>query len=178
MKTTRRIIYIFFLIAIIWIGYWAIFPNNSPAWTGFGPYDEEILGSRAKTLWDWLDLLLVPILLALGAWLLSQMDKETEETVEADRQKQNLLNTYFNQMTELLLKHDLRSSNPGDEVRNVGRTRTLSVLRGLDPVRKTEVLQFLYESQLISKEPIIRLTGANLRDAKLDSAVLLSLIHI
>jgi len=172
MKMIRVILALFFCAAVVMIGYWAIFPSSSPEWTGFGPYGETKLGTRAKTLWDWLDLLLIPILLAIGAWLLSQVEKETKEKVEADRQKQQLLNTYVEQMTSLLLTHQLRSSAQSSEVRDIARTKTLSVFRRLDKSRKAEVLQFLYESKLISKNPVVRLVGAKISGAALDGAVL------
>jgi uncharacterized protein YjbI with pentapeptide repeats len=172
MKVMRVLFIVLFCGAIIMIGYWAVFPGSSPEWTGFGPYDEKSMPPRSKTLWDWLALLLIPILLAIGAWLLSHVEKETEKKIESDRQKQTMLNTYFDQMTELLLTHKLRLSVQGSEVRDIARTKTLAIFRGLDQGRKTTVLQFLYESNLISKNPIICLNGARLNGADLDYAVL------
>jgi hypothetical protein len=78
MKYAKVIILTIVLILLISIGYWAVMPNNAPEWVGFGPYDENLSGPRAKTLWDWLDLLIVPTFLALGAWFLSITQKESE----------------------------------------------------------------------------------------------------
>jgi uncharacterized membrane protein len=48
-------------------------------WTGFGDYrDPSGNYQRAKTFWDWLELLIVPITLAIGAWLLNRTDKDHE----------------------------------------------------------------------------------------------------
>jgi hypothetical protein len=44
--------------------------GNAPAWTGFG-------GEPAKTLWDWLQLLIVPAVLALGALWFNYTQKNT-----------------------------------------------------------------------------------------------------
>jgi len=35
--------------------------------------------SSAKTLWDWLQLLIVPIILAIGGFWLNQMQKSREQ---------------------------------------------------------------------------------------------------
>jgi hypothetical protein len=52
------------VVALIVKGY-------SLSWTGFGPsVNEESEPVPPKKLWDWLDLLIVPVFLALGAWLL------------------------------------------------------------------------------------------------------------
>ena len=62
-------------------------------------------------------------------------------------------------------------TGPEDEVRKIARVRTLTVLLGLDPIRKRSALQFLYGSGLIDKDqPIIELQGAKLREADLRHA--------
>jgi uncharacterized protein YjbI with pentapeptide repeats len=74
-------------------------------------------------------------------------------------------------MSELLLEKKLRDSAEEDEVRKIARVRTLTVLRGLDPIRKASVIQFLYESSLIGKDKcIIGLLGADLSGADLIDA--------
>jgi uncharacterized protein YjbI with pentapeptide repeats len=45
-------------------------------------------------------------------------------------------------------------------------------LRILDGSRKAQTIQFLYESGLISKNPIVQLNGANLRRAEFSGATL------
>ncbi len=159
--------------------YWVVFPNNSPTWTGFGAYDEKVTGPRAKTLWDWMKLLLIPAMLAIGAWWLNKSEKEaeqktalqranTEREIETDRQRQATLETYLDRMTNLLLEKGLRASREDDNVRTIARSHTLAVLRSLDGERKGQVIQFLYESGLISEAGTIDLTGANLRGINLN----------
>jgi uncharacterized protein YjbI with pentapeptide repeats len=63
----------------------------------------------------------------------------------------NLLEAYIDQISELLLKERLLESKPDDVVRNIARTRTLKVLRGLDGEEKGILIQFLYEAGLITK---------------------------
>ena len=75
-------------------------------------------------------------------------------------------------MSELLLHEKLRDSAEEDEVRNVARVRTLTVLLRLDANRKSNVLQFLYELGLINKdESIIDLRTVRLRASDLDRVI-------
>ena len=107
------------------IVYWAIWADNSPPWTGFGAYDEETQGARAKTLWDWMELLIVPLAVAVGAAVISYFQKRTEldvakkereneREIASDRQMQATLEAYYDRMTELLLEHKLRTSASGE----------------------------------------------------------------
>ena len=170
MKNINAFLGITTIIFALIIGYWAIMPNTAPAWTGFGAYDEQVQGARAKTLWDWLDLLVVPIFLAVGAYLLSLVQKESEENIELDRQRQNTLDTYISQISTLLLEKKLRTSRAGSEVRGLARTYTRVALRNLDGNRKVGVLQFLSEAELIAKDPIISLLGTDLTNSDLSNS--------
>src|SRR5215208_6543491 len=73
-------------------------------------------------------------------------------------------------MNTLLLEHNLRHSEEDSGVRTLARARTLTVLGRLDPSRKSAVLQFLAEAQLIQRFekrlPIITLSDADLRDVE------------
>jgi uncharacterized protein YjbI with pentapeptide repeats len=141
-------------------------------------------GFLNKSLWDWLQLLFVPILLTIGGFWLNQIQKSREEKttqergqierqIANDNQREAALQVYIDKMSELLLEKDLRGSAQDDEVRKIARVRTLTILLHLDVdgVRKRRVLHFLYESDLIEKEkPIISLDGADLRWADLHRA--------
>ncbi len=132
-----------------------------------------------KTLWDWMALLLIPGVFAIGAYLLNKSTKAHEDriadkraTVEQelakDLQRQNSLEAYFDKMTDLLLRNGLRTSCDGDEVRSIARTRTLTVLREIDGKRRGHVLQFLYELNLISGDkPILDMSFADLSEINL-----------
>jgi uncharacterized protein YjbI with pentapeptide repeats len=75
-------------------------------------------------------------------------------------------------MSTLLLERNLRRSEEDSEVRTLARARTLTVLGRLDPDRKTAVMQFLVEAELVQsvkgREPLISLSGADLSGAKKD----------
>ena len=160
-------------------------------WEWVGVVDRKT--GEIKTLWDWMNLLLVPFVLAAGAYLFNKSEKaherkiaeqqrenervlaakraEAELEISKDKQQQTALESYFDKMTDLLLDKGLRTSGEDDEVRTIARTRTLTVLRGLDGNRRGQVLQFLYEAGLITgQNPIIDLSFADLRKIDLPYA--------
>jgi hypothetical protein len=56
---------------LIYIGY-------SLPWTGFGPRRT----GDPKTLWEWLQLLVIPTMLALGVFWLNQRQKQHEDQIQ------------------------------------------------------------------------------------------------
>lgn len=124
-------------------------------------------GFEGKTFWDWMELLLIPFFLAGGAFFLNRSERNNEREIATDRQQETALQSYLDRMTELLLEKKLLTAEE-DEVRNVARIRTLTVLRGLDGFRKALVVRFLYEAKLIVGEnPVVILKGADLQEINL-----------
>jgi uncharacterized protein YjbI with pentapeptide repeats len=149
--------------------------SASLGWTGF----------RGKTLWDLLQLLIVPLVLVGIGFLFEMQQAEREErraraerNLAEQRAQDEALQAYLDEMGSLLLAKDgLRESKERSEERTLARARTLTVLGRLDPGRKTALIQFLVEANLIQsvegKAPIITLSGANLIKADLSEANLL-----
>jgi uncharacterized protein YjbI with pentapeptide repeats len=141
---------------------------------------EEI--QPAKTLWDWLQLLIVPAILigVTFAWSFSQTrsdNKREDRRIAADRvaaeqvRQDATLQTYLDQMSGLMLHEKLLTSEKFDAVRAVARTVTLATLRRLDGERKVEVVHFLYEAGLVDKrDSRVSLFGADLVGAPLKDA--------
>jgi hypothetical protein len=86
------------------------------------------------------------------------------------------LQAYLDQMSELLIDKKLHEETaPHSDKRVTARARTLIVLSQLNGVRPGRVLQFLYETRLISREErlenrkieprLVGLSGADLRGA-------------
>jgi hypothetical protein len=138
-----------------------------------------------KTLWDWLQLLIVPVVLSLitvvFAWQqdirqdqIENKRAKAERELAKERAQDEALQAYLDQMSGLLLVRDLRTSEKGSEVRTLARARTLTALKRLDPSRKTVVMQFLVEADLVQgvdgREPVVSLSGADLGDANLSGA--------
>jgi hypothetical protein len=146
-----------------------------PRWTGF----------RGMTVRDWLDLLVVPLALVVISFLFTTQQDQRQQKIEnqraeaerelaVERAQDEALQAYLDQMSGLLLERDLRTSEKGSEVRTLARARTLTVLGRLDPSRKTALMQFLVEADLVQRvdgrDPIIGLGGADLSYANLSRA--------
>jgi uncharacterized protein YjbI with pentapeptide repeats len=127
-----------------------------------------------KTLWNWLDLLIIPVVLAIGGYWFNRQQQSREFAIAERRTQDEALQAYLNHMTELLLDHCLRTSKKGDGVRTVAWARTKTALRRLDDgAHKGRVLRFLYEAGLLNEAaPVIDLKGADLREADLRGSVL------
>jgi hypothetical protein len=124
-------------------------------------------GFETKTLWDWMELLIIPLVLAAGALYLERSERNNERAIATDRQQEAALQAYLDRMAELILKDRLRVIDT-EEIRNIARIRTLTVLRALDGRRKGDVVLFLNEAELIHvSNPIVNLGGADLTGAHL-----------
>jgi cell division protein FtsB len=114
-----------------------------PRWTGF----------RRKTVWDWLQLLIVPFVLAvIGFYFTSahftsaqeyahQLELEARRAaeareLEAQRVQNAALQTYLEGMRQLLLDKDLLASEEGSSLRAIATAQTLSSLGQMSPEGK------------------------------------------
>jgi uncharacterized protein YjbI with pentapeptide repeats len=146
-------------------------------------------GLKGKTLWDLLQLLIVPLMLvALGFLFTTQQDArqqqledqraELERAIEDQRAQQATLQAYLDQMGTLLLDRDLHGADEDSDVRRLARARTLVVLDALGSGRQNKVFRFLSETELIqartgARPPIISLKYASLRGFELQGKQLL-----
>jgi hypothetical protein len=146
-----------------------------------------------RTLWDWLELLIVPAALAIGVYWLNRRQTEREREaqaaqrerergaqaaqrereleIERERAQDEALQAYLVHMSQLPL--ELQRLGDADRAQElllqVARARTLTVLQRLDGRRKRSVLQFLTEGGLIDRSnPVIGLRGADLSGAALN----------
>jgi uncharacterized protein YjbI with pentapeptide repeats len=136
-------------------------------WTGF----------LTKTLWDWLQLLGVlgiPVMVGVGvAWFSYRQNLNASQIAE-DQQREDALQAYLDNISELLLKEHLgdlaqksRLTAEHEEARQIARARTLAVLPRLDRERKRSLLLFLYEAHLIN---LFDWNSADLTEAALHEA--------
>jgi uncharacterized protein YjbI with pentapeptide repeats len=138
-------------------------------------------GFQKKSFWDWLQLLIVPLMLALGAFYLNSAADFRDYQIAQERKQQEILTDYFSKMQGLIVETKKSKETPGSkesnseerlllEFRPTAQALTLSVLEQLDGKRKGKVITYLAESQLItadnnepSPQPEIELDGANLK---------------
>lgn len=137
---------------VLW---WALNPTKAaPAWSGFNTISPPL---SYKTLWDWLGLLIVPVLLVWGGWLLARRDKDKEEkrselerSIALDKRHQETLDMYLWRVSSLLLETSQSSqdahqlANRGFQLSSAISAQTVAVLRVLDGKRKSQVVQYLY----------------------------------
>jgi hypothetical protein len=124
------------------------------------------------TLWDWIKLLVVPAVIAAGGLWFNRQQQERELRTAERRAQDEALQAYLDQMSNMLIptkdRPSLYDENPPESLRTVARARTLTMLSRLDGDRKARVVQFLYESGLISRErPVLELSLADLSHANL-----------
>lgn len=149
-------------------------------------------GFQKKSFWDWLQLLIVPLMLALGAFYLNSAADFRDYQIAQERKQQEILTDYFSKMQGLIVEtkkiketSGYTKLHPKDEAarllpefRSTAQALTLSVLEQLDGERKGKVITYLAESQLItanndnqSSRPEIKLDGANLQKLELKDQV-------
>lgn len=147
-------------------------------WTGFGSYTTpQGEYHRARTLWDWMELALIPVALALIAYGFNEANRrresrraESQQQLETKRiqnhQEEEALQAYLDRMQELLLEKDLLKAPVGSTVCQLAHTLTQVTLKRLSPKRKAIVLGFLVTSQLVQqrdgKKRVLSLAGADL----------------
>ncbi len=163
--------YLRFNTGLDWAEWTGLRGRSFAEWVGLAEFTPPGADyQRGKTLWDWLDLLIVPFFLAIGALLFNRQEKIRELRTAKDHQQQSFLVDYLDKMSELLLKEDLfgKKANVGDPVRRVAQTRTTTVLRILDKSRRKIVIQFLRDAGLVDGLLIgAWLSGADLSDINL-----------
>jgi hypothetical protein len=131
-----------------------------------------------ETLWNWLQLLIIPAVLAIGGYWFNRQQQERELRVANQQAQDEALQAYLGQMSQLLTNEDppLHMARPGERLSTVARASTLTVLTRLDGERKGNVVRFLYEAGLITKDlgtearQVIDLSEAFLDDAYLRGA--------
>jgi len=172
-----RILKFFVVISIVLVMLYnlvlLLLQGYSVGWTGFGDFtNPNSAYVRGKTLWDWMQLLIIPVFLGISISLLNRSERKNEREVMVNSQRELALQSYLDRMADLLAKEKLRFTK-NREMFTIARTRTLTVLRGLDPTRKGLVLRFLHEAGLIGEGiAVVKLNGADLRSANLESASL------
>jgi hypothetical protein len=64
-----------------------------------------------KSLWDWLDLLIIPVVLAVGGYLFTRSENRRAQRIEEQRAQESALEAYLEQVTPLV-REGLRDEDP------------------------------------------------------------------
>lgn len=169
-------------------------------WTGIAEADRVINSKRRRrTLWDWLVLWIIPFIFSAGVIgfagfqnqannnynksqsAIANTQQANDRVIAHMQEQQNVVQTYLDRMSGLLLNPNIRGKQGGD-VRILARARTLTILLDLDPDQKATIVNFLYYGDLIGQnskktpfQPIVNLdsadlTGINLSNINLQGA--------
>ncbi len=173
------------IIAEVWLngtgfdGYYQVTTARTISGPSAGTIVRTEVYQPAKSLWDWLQLLIIPVVLAVGIWWLNRLQQQRdqqlaekraqiereaaeqrakdEQKVATDNQQEAALQAYIDSMSELLLNKNLAERAADGQlkpehkqVRDVARVRTITVLAQLDARRVGYVFAFLREAELMS----------------------------
>ncbi|MBW4514095.1 MAG: pentapeptide repeat-containing protein [Timaviella obliquedivisa GSE-PSE-MK23-08B] len=155
-----------------------------------------------KKPWDYLELLVVPLFLALATLYISdqssrsqknadiarasqeklaaQLESEKDQKLADQRYRQNALESYLDDMTSLIEK-GLLDETKNKQLKTIARARTITALKILDGESNRLVIQFLRTAGLFSKSdniaslPPVDLYNADLKGADLAGVNLSSL---
>src|SRR5215218_7921326 len=156
-----------------------------------------------KTIWDWMGLLIVPVVLSLitvvFAWRqdirqdqienkraqeaqkIEDQRAEAERKLAEQRAQDEALQAYLDQMSQLMLERKLLEAEQGDPVHTLAQARTSTIILRLDAEHNESVIRFLGDSGLAASDEAsvsllreITLSHATLSNAPLGDANLSS----
>ncbi len=170
---TVGITIVVWIIGALWVGVLVGLVSTIPAilllliafgyvrrwsWVGVRPPKSQSADEQTyKTLWEWLQLIVVPLALALGLYWLNDQQHHTDTQIAANQRQDAAIATYFDRMSDLLLTGKLKQAQPqrGNVPIALARARTLTTLQQLtDGQRKAYVVHLLYEAALIDAPSI------------------------
>jgi CO dehydrogenase/acetyl-CoA synthase epsilon subunit len=144
-----------------------------------------------KGLWDYLEMLLVPVLIFGLTVLLERWNKNRDvvqrnesERIRQEEAKDQALQLYFDRISSILIDKQVISLAEAakklgpdykdplvESARDVIRAQTLAILRvfSADKEKKSSVVRFLIESEILSSLTV-SLSGADLSGADLSGA--------
>ena len=187
---TRVTIILLILIIIgllIFIGY-----TRGPHISGFGPseittttthfndqdkvtgVDRAVQTQNPRRVWDWIGLIGISAVIGAVGVYYTYRERKAQEVAENQRAQDEALSDYLDQMSNLIIDHDLRRKGEGSDEWKLAQARTIAVLLGLDKDRKRRILKLLYELGLVSKNarPSLHLKNAGLDRADLSEITL------
>lgn len=127
-------------------------------WSGFG----------GKTVWDFVQLLLVPVLVVIVAEKVNDAANARQEREAAEKYQEVIFTEFLKDTTKLLLEERMTDPEADPLAVTAMRARTLTVFRELHGKRKRHVMEFLRECKLINTlRPVVTLAGADLQQTDL-----------
>lgn len=117
-------------------------------------YTPGWVGVADKKVWDWLELLFVPVALAIGGFLFSRSQKNRDVKVEERRAQNDALQSYLDQMTQLLIAAEqnvLHKVETDSAVNDFLQARAQALIERFDAEHTVSLLRFMYYSGMLAK---------------------------
>jgi len=126
------------------------------------------------------------MVLAVSAIGCESIERQRDEQRAEDQRERELqvineqaqavaLQTYLDQMSNLMIDRKLRATDPDSDERGLAQARTLTILLALGSDRKRHPLKLVAQLHLIDKgNPIIKLPHADLNEANLAEVTLIN----
>src|SRR3712207_4853217 len=83
------------LAALVVVPYVVIRLGYPASWTGFGQTEVKEGVQPSKTLWDWMDLLIVPVVLAIGGYVFTRSESRATQAAAERRAQEEALQAYL-----------------------------------------------------------------------------------
>jgi uncharacterized protein YjbI with pentapeptide repeats len=150
-----------------WTGFVEFAPTPTPPGATPSPFGATPQVSGYKQLWDWMELLIVPLVLAIFGILFSQAQKNTEFALQEAKEDETAYHAFLDKMTELIINGKLLETDEDSPTRDLAKSRVLTAIQVLGDQRKRLVLNFLMGANLIRSEGgIIQMDGADFSGAE------------
>jgi uncharacterized protein YjbI with pentapeptide repeats len=143
------------LLVVFWLIYVGLNCNFWP--------EKNCTGFVGKTIWDVLELLIIPATLAIVAAFLDKVERkadrenankkaEVDREISKENQQEASLQSFYDVLTRLLLEYKLRQSKDDDGVKKIATVKTISTIETLNINRKNKLLIFLCELGLLDDD--------------------------
>ena len=154
----------------------------------FPPKLEELVGVigfvgianevRHKTLWDLLQVLAIPAIIAVGAAFFEQSYKQLEKLFQDERLSESRVREYMKSLQDLTLGYDLSNSNSSKRARAIVQVNTRHTIKILDGPWLGSIIDLLdtYGLDLVTRNnPILDLSGLRFNKADLNNRKLVNM---
>lgn len=128
---------------MVWITLGALLLTILVLWGIWHVWRPNSFGFSQKTLWDWISLLAVPLVVGFATFLISA----SQIRIQQDRALEEALQRYFLRIGELAL--DDRLTSRAQMASALGRAETMAILRMVENERAGRVFAFLSEMDLL-----------------------------
>ncbi len=139
-------IILFTILRIVLHNIFSIYTDKSYEWLPWTGFNE-------KTTWDVIEKIfiptLIPITVAITAYLFNRSEKRRRELFELERRNDNILNDYLTRIGNLLMEQKLGPENlTSPPIRNYVKVLTSTTMNKLDKSRQKIIFEYIQKSEL------------------------------